>query len=63
MTFAKSSHLQSDLLWHTLSLIGEYHGVTVAAAFLASVLPQLKFLQDTEINQITLDVTSNCCNN
>lgn len=39
MRSLQRTHLQSDLLWHALSLIGEHHGVTVATAFLASVLP------------------------
>lgn len=45
LKFVKRSHLQSDLLWHALSLIGEHHGVTVTAAFLACMLPQLELLQ------------------
>lgn len=48
----KSSNLQSDLLWHALSLIGEHHGVTVTTAFLAGMLPQLKLLQDSKTHFI-----------
>lgn len=41
-------HLQSDLLGHPLSLVGQDDWVTVAASLLTRVLPQLKLLQGKE---------------
>lgn len=38
--------LESDLLRHSLCLVGQHHGITVTPAFLARVLPQLKFLRE-----------------
>ena len=39
------THLESDLLRHTLSLVGQHDRVTVTTAFLARMLPQLKLLE------------------
>lgn len=39
-------HLQSDLLGHPLSLVGQDDWVTVATSLLACVLPQLKLLRE-----------------
>lgn len=41
-------HLQSDLLGHPLSLVGQDDWVTVATSLLACVLPQLKLLRERE---------------
>lgn len=41
----KATDLEPDLLGHTFCLVGQHNRVTVAAAFLPRVFPQLKLLQ------------------
>lgn len=41
----QAADLEPDLLGHALCLVGQHHRVTVTAAFLPRVFPQLKLLQ------------------
>lgn len=44
----RRAHFESDLLRHSLCLVGQHHGVAVTPSFLARVLPQLKLLHGRE---------------
>ena len=59
-----NAHIESDLFWHSLNLVGECCSVAIPSSFIASKLAKLKFLEQTNTNTLTLqnyyyDIISN----
>lgn len=46
---SQRSYLESDLFWHTFSLVSQNNRITITTSFLACMLPQLKLLQDRNL--------------